>query len=593
MCKSTYKTLVLVVRWYITTIKFFLSIKPWRTYRVVLFLLLSQISMLVAFLLPIKVVILLGGTGIPKYFPDLLKVLSREELIIGLSLVACIFFVIHMIADKITTKHIKSYSKFLLERNKKILFYSNQTLMSENTYGAVVRSLSGISFAIIAFFIVAKIYTYLAFIFLCYLVFMFVFVIVFTKVSIYFNQLLEEKLNEFLGVVSVIGFLSAFAYIIADFLIPINPPTLIFAVISLIFIRQMLSSTAGTINSISGLYNKRVLINGLFFEGYAKNDQLSKQEKLFWSLLKNEARDTWILQVISQVIGIKYKEVKSIWYDSGINGVAMLKVKVFENDGNSRSFIIKLFNSHHASKAINEATVLEECDLSFVTLNFIGVTQVENYHCHLFDYGEITRFPLKNLREQKLNLLKKMMVYLPPNELLERYTRAHPYLWQRLNVGMFKRLHLAADKKQIKQLLFIEEHFDNMISILSHVPVQLIFSKVTLNTLVYDHHDSLRLIHLAEWKIEPIGYGWPVNNKKNIELLMNATNELTNVRENSLADLSNSIVLVALMAEFEWLYLCQNYTSVLNLLPEILARMKIEGITGSSILQDVISENNS
>lgn len=121
MNESIYNVISSAIYCYIATVKKFMGIKPWCTVRIVLVSLLSQAAMLVAFLLPIKVVILLGNPNIPSYFPEAWKTISRDQLVIGLAITAGVFFIISLLSQKKISKDVKAYSSFMLIRNEKSL----------------------------------------------------------------------------------------------------------------------------------------------------------------------------------------------------------------------------------------------------------------------------------------------------------------------------------------------------------------------------------------------------------------------------------------------------------------------------------------
>ena len=62
---------------------------------------LSQIAALLAFFLPLKVVILLGSEGFPRYFPQAWAAYDRDMLVASLCAATEVFYVLHWLADRI------------------------------------------------------------------------------------------------------------------------------------------------------------------------------------------------------------------------------------------------------------------------------------------------------------------------------------------------------------------------------------------------------------------------------------------------------------------------------------------------------------
>src|SRR5690606_16035851 len=90
-----------VLAWLSSFIGRLLRLAPWQVVTSILVSLCSQLFQIVAFLLPLKVMILLGSPGVPRYFPQFLSVIERERLILLLAGVAVLSYLIHLLMDYI------------------------------------------------------------------------------------------------------------------------------------------------------------------------------------------------------------------------------------------------------------------------------------------------------------------------------------------------------------------------------------------------------------------------------------------------------------------------------------------------------------
>ena len=93
--------------------------------------------------------------------------------------------------------------------------------------------------------------------------------------------------------------------------------------------------------------------------------------------------------------------------------------------------------------------------------------QVEIYHCHIFEANNVKLDGAKSLEDKKVELLNNLMRCALPDELLECYARTHPYLWQRINKDMFKRLTVVANTHELKLITTVLGKFDRIISLIS------------------------------------------------------------------------------------------------------------------------------
>jgi hypothetical protein len=580
-----HKIISSIIYWYFSTVKKFFGKLPWSSIKVVCISLVAQISMLLASILPIKVVLLLGSSHIPSYFPSEMQAMPREQLIIGLSVASVFFFLLYIVAQKITSFYVVKGAGYLVRKSRKIALYRNQSSIAENAYASFLKSVTGIVFCILAFLLICMIYPFLSLLVVGYLLSTIAIVMVLYGVYNLDRQKIEENLTDILRAVSIIGFFVAFGFIVTDFLLPIEPPSLIFALLGLILTRQMLVIITTSIQSIFGIYKNRFQINALFFHGHVKNNVIRKQEKIFWSLFEPTRRIAWITAVLDDVLGVGAKRITAIWHQTGINNIIAFEVNAYcEGEKKLKSFLIKIFNHNHSSKAINDANLLKECDLSFVMLDFLGSTQVEQYHCHVFSYGPLSKVSAKKVALMKLEMTKTIMAYDPPKNFLDRYTRSHPALWQRINKDMIRRLALASNDNQLKQLRLFEGNIEEIVSGLSRLPVQLVFSNIPPDTFVYDEDHNVKMLSWGGWSFEPLGFGWPIE-KDGIKNLRNVLDQIKSERS-GLSSLSNqSVIMSAVLSTFEKRYNRQDFSRALELMPLIIESFKNMGKTASSPTQ--------
>ena len=80
--------ILMSLRWAVSIGSKLIRVAPGYTFSVIIFTLISQVSMLLAFFLPLKVIILLGSSRIPRYFPESWKSFDHDQLVITLAVAA-------------------------------------------------------------------------------------------------------------------------------------------------------------------------------------------------------------------------------------------------------------------------------------------------------------------------------------------------------------------------------------------------------------------------------------------------------------------------------------------------------------------------
>jgi len=165
---------------------------PWLTIGVVVIALISQIAMLLASFLPLKVVILLGSEGIPHYLPSALHALGKDTLIGVLSLVTVAFYITHLAAEKLVTLVTERAVVVLLKSSHKLVLFERQDEVAGTAYQRFSRALAGGVFSIVAIVGLSWAYVDMALVIVGYISFCTMAILAGQRVSQPFRQLLEE-----------------------------------------------------------------------------------------------------------------------------------------------------------------------------------------------------------------------------------------------------------------------------------------------------------------------------------------------------------------------------------------------------------------
>lgn len=158
-----------IVRWTLGLGNKFRRKAPLATTLCVLASLTSQTAMLVAFLLPLKVVILLGADGLPRYYPPALAGLGRETLIIWLSGASVAFYGLNLLAEKVVGIAANRGAIRLLASTGKMILFEDQNEIAGSAYKQFTSSLAGSVFVFLAILILLWIYPVIPFLLFVYL----------------------------------------------------------------------------------------------------------------------------------------------------------------------------------------------------------------------------------------------------------------------------------------------------------------------------------------------------------------------------------------------------------------------------------------
>ncbi len=568
---SLIKNILNTLRWSLSVGAKFIRVVPGYTLWVVLATLVSQIAMLLAFLLPLKIIMLLGSPGIPRYFPRWFLEVDRGQLVIWLSLAAFSSYVVHLSAEKLISYWSDRGAQLLLQKSQKITLFDNQVELATSSYRRYTRCLAGGVFTGLVFVVLAIIYTSLAALMVGYCVGVCVLFILLHFLIPPFRARTQEGLGDLLGIIGALGFLLAFAFMVMDFLFG-SPPSLLVAIITIILVRQALSRMVSLIKDITALSKQRLKINALFFHGHALLNDRSWFDYEFWSLLKPNYRGEWLKTLLAGVQGAELREAKDVWYQTGVLDVAALDVRTVGWKGEPEShFYVKLFNTKRKGQALHEATLLmafQNEDLP--SLHFLGIDQVEGYNCHIFDMIEGDKPLPKEVKIGARFVIKALWTVEPPKDIVSRFCRSRPLLPQRIGEEMGERLLIVAnDTDAVADVKRFAQSLDIIREKLSALPLSIYNPDLGADSLIKTKNNEFLATHWGRWVLEPVGAGWPLDEKEwdiPPEYLARAAEKRPALAEVGIED----VRLAALMFAFERQYNRQRYISAIELLPDIL-----------------------
>mgnify|MGYP003556582637 CR=1 FL=1 len=511
---------------------------PLATTLCVLASLTSQTALLIAFLLPLKVVILLGSDGLPNYYPQALSGMGRDALIIWLSLASVAFYGLNLLADQLVKTTANRGASHLLASTGKLMLFENQDEIASNAYKQFTSALAGSVFVALAILLMLWIYPLIPLLLGIYLA-LIILLVAFAAAQPTLRMRLEKHLVTFIGIATSVAFLLSFVGIVADFLIG-TPPALTPAIVALLLSRQLTNKVKTSTTSLNKLLQHRSQIEALFFHRQILQKDASTA-KTIWPLLLPEQRKTWAPQVLATVAGSEWAApVRISWWPLREQNIAALHCEYHDRPG----IILKLFEHNRTRQALHEATLLSVPPLNLPAPILLGATMLGGFHCHVLQLPQGARQITEISARQHLQLLNSLLAVQPASELIARYCRSHPLLSQRINENLLQRLDAIAPEG-LPALIELRQQVDHWHSALHAMPPGFCV-KPEAGSLLETRDGEVLLLHWGNWSLEPCGYGWPTG-PEDLQALSTATQQ----REELAATTTDQLQLVALSAALE------------------------------------------
>lgn len=563
------------LHWSAAVLKKFFKLVPGPTLAVVVLTLVSQFTKLLAFFLPLKVIILLGSTGIPRYFPPSWAAYDRDVLVVVLSVATFLFFVTHLLAEKLLEKTADTGAASVVERSRKLALFSNQDEVATQAYQKLANGLATVVLMGLLVLLFAIIYPPFLAILLSYVVGVSVVLSLATQWRPHWRSKLQENASGLVSLLSGAGFLLLFAFMVVDFLLWEGVGFMV-AIISLLLSRQLLNRLVSVITDALWLYSKRLQVNAIFFTGHRlERAPEHPHHRKFWHLLSLHDHPERLLPLLERLsVNSLAAEstIRCCWRQSGLPDILVFEVEVQSSGKELERFLLKAFGTRHRKAALNEADLLMSASgQALPSLELVGVDQLEGFDVHLF------RLPAEEVTERKgsakllLDRLERCWQVEPSKALVARYRRSRPLLHQRLSSGMLERLAaVAADPAQRDPIEQLVNRFEALLAELNTLPLVVINPGVPGELTFVSDSGDLQLAHWGNWALEPVGADFPLGKRwdKELKPLLSAAAK----HRKALEDVSLELVrLCAYCSAFETAFNKQKYADAIALVPDMLS----------------------
>lgn len=527
-----------VLSWLSSFIGRLLRVAPLQVLASILASLCSQVFQIVAFLLPLKVMILLGSPGVPGYFPRFLSGIERERLILLLAAIAVMLYLMHLLMDFIGATLARAGSERLILQPQEGEELVRQQKIALSLYRGVITVASGSVFTLGVLGFLGVFNAQLLALVLGYFVVVF---LVGALVLGYLPSLLDRVVVQFRRVIDVLsacGFLLVFGFLVVDFLYG-DAEGLLLGILTLLLCRQMFSRLAMALKSVERLYGHRERallalggqqidefddeLSGDIFEysdeqsGLLDGDgraftlgRSSAGRPPFWNMIAPEHCLPWVREALTAE-GPSTRETSIEQVDVGRKGELALHVTCGETGQNVEHFLFKAFNRKEA-KRVSRAAALLALYPGEVAVRLRAVIERDGFAAHLYQWAEQVRQPddVQAVHACREQAFIESCVWPVPEALLgdglsgglaERCGQA---LWARCQA--FSRW-LDVDTRQLVDLFAATPL--RLQKALHELPLRLHNPDITLDN-IYLLGGAPKALRWENWTLEPIGSGWPL-----------------------------------------------------------------------------------
>jgi hypothetical protein len=227
---------------------------------------ISQLCLMVATALPLKIILMMSSDRVPKYFPSFMAEFDRNHVIYSLTVASIMFWIIFALLNLLAGRISSVASNKMILQGGDLDDFSKQRKKATDAYRSYVKSISDIVFSIIA--VTGIMFLYPAVAVVCIVYFIIIKILLVVLYSLKPSKRLSEikgDISKIMSAAGNIGFLVVFLYMIYDFANG-SMPGLLYALIAVILCRQLLRSYTRALAAILRLYgiNNRLILNKFY-----------------------------------------------------------------------------------------------------------------------------------------------------------------------------------------------------------------------------------------------------------------------------------------------------------------------------------------
>ncbi|MFA0792128.1 hypothetical protein ACCI51_16390 [Microbulbifer echini] len=542
----------------------------------------AHTTSLIAFLMPLKVLLLASSDGVPSYSQVFIRPENKTEWIVGLSLVALLLYVISLIAELFADR-IAANGGRLVQMRRGLAGVavaqgdSRQEERIKGYYSTCCTILSNSIFTIVAIVAVTFINLPLA----AYIIMM---ALTFYGLSYcayqnYINgrggnigKLIDEDIGGYLKLVTSVTFLTGFLVILQPFLVG-GDANLLFSIVSIILLRQLLSTFSTSSKSFFKFIRSKDKVDTLLFEAYSsRDDGQSLELSDLHQFLAADSRSSWISAELVD-FGVSHECYLSLWVDSIVQDVFLINLVRRERLDAEPLYQVRIYDMKSRRVMNGEKLLLEYMGRKQLRLPpSIRSFERHSYHCEILDLQQSRLVRDNDEYDMVIHKAIELQWSLKPcDKLVAAYRNCAPTLITRLSRISINKLLVAVDTEEtVKVFTCLKDLWGEILKILSSSPLYLHnHSWGVDNFLVHREFIEPFFSGWDRWSIEPIGYKFPKGIKKSeIRLILSKLSlERSDLESQFTVD---SAILINKMAKFEAAFSKKKYRECLSIAENLI-----------------------
>jgi len=539
---------------------------------------ISQVALLLSLMLPLKVIIMLGSDGVPRYFQFFMTEETRDTWIYISAAATVVMFLLYILTGWAVTRIARSGAQKVLEKSNKIALFDGQDRFAEDIFERVTGSLGTLGMAVagiaLGFLIEWRL-----------MIFVLISILLeFALFSAYWDRLsapdkasererLVAKRTAVLQNLSTFNVLLVFAGLVY---LLYTDPTMNFVAGVLLFLlaRQILIRSVRLVVDASFFRNNFDRIKALAHP--KRNIQQGRMtERQRFEAMLMPAERAHLLEFVEQKVGIPIADRRWTWCDTKIKGSKSKAVLQSPPSGVYNDELYLKFTMREGDAGLAREVMYYKSDSAKVlrlSRSFVHTGAAFGRGYLLLRSRPSHPCPRSVARKMALTVRERLWSHCPDRQLTEQLLKSFPPLGERITNERIARLRLACkDRTDISMVEGFIIQIPEVQKLLNSLPHALCVNSLSeKDCFRIDSEDNPMIVSWENIGIEPIGADLKLAELEHKDVFYKYQKAMKERGSESDLSPSRTFAVTVYTAQVDSLIEKSSYAAALALLPTLL-----------------------
>jgi len=488
----------------------FLRLRPLTTVTVIAASTLSRTMSILAFVLPLKIILLVGSDGVSQWFAPIVGPEGKDALVVALTAAAIISFFASIALDALTDHLAESTSHSVLQGSNELAVVGDQFGHARAIYAQYTDLVAGALFAGTGLAVAAVINPVLGGILVG---------VIFAQFALTAALLAKTEparpglvarfvlhdLGDYLKILSSLDFLLSFAVLLYPFIWG-SGGNVLGSLVCIIVLRRTFTAMVEVNRTAVAMAGRKAMIDALVFRDRQYQQTERCETRSLREVFHKQARQARTAEALKSA-GVELDGLEVRWQDSRLAGVSLLAVHGTAADGATVRYQQQIFPSKQDYRIRNEDVLFTHIPRARLHAPPLLLRFSEGpFECQLLSMGTGQLIDEQLWAETQWTLYKALMAIEPPRPLIDTFALSRPLLVDQLTDHLLQRLAIGIDTDE-EQATFeaLRASMPALRATLADLPLYIDNPELRRPNVMLNNDNLPLIMSWGKWTLEPIG----------------------------------------------------------------------------------------